>query len=394
MSPSARIADRQSYHFLHLLAALRPHWRADRNLPARLQRLLAANPAFGARDRRLYRELVFTVLRHLPWIEPLLAARPEEAVRITAWLAAETKDTHAFRTVLATGTPPTGELGELLPAWFRGHCPAVFLPDELAALRRRAPIWLRMQSDGAEDVLAEFAARGWSCSPSSVLPGALRLDTEADVTQTEAFRAGLFEVQDLGSQLVLAGVGVTPGDRWLDACAGAGGKSLQLARLLGPAGQVDAADPRPDALAELKIRAARAQLANITVMSHTAATGYDGVLVDAPCSGTGTWRRAPHLKWCTTAADIAAHASRQLDILSRHAPLIRPGGLLVYATCSLSRVENHDVAAAFLAMTPAFAPAPLHRRFDFPADGQALTILPSRHDTDGFFVAAFRRKSD
>ncbi len=388
-----RIAANQSQHLLRLLAALRPHWRADRNLPARLQRLLAANPAFGARDRRLYRALVFTALRHLPEIEPPLSPAPDEAVRIIAWLAADTKDTRAFRAAFATGEPPALDPAAMLPAWVREHCPAAFAPEELAALHRRAPLWLRMQTDTPEKIFTEFAAHGWPWTQPPGLPGALRLDAEADVTKTDAFRSGLFEVQDLGSQLVLASVGIAPGGRWLDACAGAGGKTLQLARLLGPAGHVDATDPRPAALDELKLRAARAQLPGIRVVPHPAADGYDGVLVDAPCSGTGTWRRAPHLKWSTTPADIPAHATRQLEILRHHAPFVRPSGLLVYATCSLSRMENEAVADAFLATEPAFVPAPLHERFGFPGPGPTLTILPARHDTDAFFVAAFRRQA-
>ncbi len=391
MTPPARIADRQAQHFLRLCAALRPHWRSDRNLPVRLQRLLAANPGFGARDRRLYRELVFTVLRHLPWIEPQLDGQMAEVVRVTAWLAAETRDTSAFRAALATGMPPAGNPAELLPTWFREHCPAAFAPAELAALNRRAPLWLRFQTDAPGKILAEFAGFGWKLFLSPVLPGALRLDTEADVTKTEAFRAGQIEVQDLGSQLVLAAAPIAPGGRWFDACAGAGGKTLQLARLLGPDGQVDAHDIRPAALTELQTRAARAGLANIRVVARPAPDGYDGVLVDAPCSGSGTWRRAPHLKWSTTPADITAHAAQQLVLLREFASSVRPGGLLIYATCSLSRMENEHVVTAFLAAAPSFAPAPLQERFGFPDDGLALTVLPARHDTDGFFVAAFRR---
>jgi 16S rRNA (cytosine967-C5)-methyltransferase len=216
--------------------------------------------------------------------------------------------------------------------------------------------------------------------------------TGTDATKTAAYRSGLVEIQDLGSQLVLAAAGVDAGGRWLDACAGAGGKTLQLARLVGQDGTVDAHDPRPSALAELKLRANRAHLSNITLVSHPATEAYDHVLVDAPCSGSGTWRRAPHLKWSTSPADVTSHAVRQLEILRHHARAVRPGGRLVYATCSLSRRENGDVAAQFLAAEPGFNPEPLRDHFGFPGSGPALTILPARHDTDGFHVAAFRRR--
>ena len=385
------IAASQGRLYLELARALQPHWRGDFALPARLQRLLAARPGCGSRDRRLYRELIYTTLRHLPWIEPCLGANPDEALRRVAWLAAATPATTAFRAAWATGEPPAGDPAELLPAWFRPEAPALFSPEEAAALARRAPLWLRLQTPDPAAVHAEFSHRGWKFSPSSVLPDALRLETEMDLTPTEAFRSGSVEVQDLGSQLLLASVGVLPGGHWLDACAGAGGKSLQLARLVGPAGTVEATDIRPAALAELRQRATRARLANLRVTARPARAAYDGVLVDAPCSGTGTWRRAPHLKWVTRPEHLARAAARQAELLRQLAPLVRPGGLLVYATCSLARTENTAVITGFLRENPAFTPQPPTADFGFaPAEG-GLTIWPARHDTDGFFVAALRR---
>src|SRR3954468_18593483 len=111
------LAANQARVFMRLLAALQPHWRSDAALPARIQALLARERAFGSRDRRLYRELIYTTLRHLPWIEPLLGTQPDEAVRRVAWLAAEIPATKSFRASWATGTPPTGDKAELLPAW-------------------------------------------------------------------------------------------------------------------------------------------------------------------------------------------------------------------------------------------------------------------------------------
>jgi 16S rRNA (cytosine967-C5)-methyltransferase len=404
--PSVSIAASQQRTFLHLLAALRPHWRRDRALPARIQNLLTRDRAFGSRDRRLYRELIYTTLRHLPWIEPVLEADPAEAVRRLAWLAADQPATAAFRAAFATGSPPSGHPVELLPAWFQGHCPDAFTGAEPAALLRRAPLWLRLQTDarGAAGVFAEFASRGWTWDRSDVLPDAVRLHGEVDVTPTDAWRAGRIEVQDLGSQLILETIGVAPGGRWLDACAGAGGKTLQLARLLGRSGTVDATDIRAAALDELRTRAQRAiattaaaaeedRPAAIRILPpRPPEAAYDGVLVDAPCSGSGTWRRSPHLKWTTTDADIRSAAALQrtlLGDLSRH---VRPGGRLVYATCSLSSRENEDVVAAFLAAHADFEPAPLARAFGAQPRGAGLLILPARHDTDGFFVASLRRR--
>ena len=418
MTPAAN----QARTFLRLLAHLRPRWRTDSALPRTIQALLAGERRFGSRDRRLYRELIYTTLRYLPWIEPWLDREPDEAVRRVAWLAAESPATRSFCAELATGEPPAGDKSELLPAWFRTHCPEIFSGAELEAQLRRAPLWLRLQTDerGAAGVLAELEARGWQWRRSSILPDAIELLTEADVTKTDAWHRGLIEVQDLGSQMILASVGIAPGGRWLDACAGAGGKTLQLARLLGPRGHVDADDVRAEALAELRTRAERAgwkcHLMDDTSFAPprgekwkchplddtsvaTLGTGaappdgdYDGVLVDAPCSGSGTWRRFPHLKWCTTPELVTRRAALQRKLLARFAAGVRPGGRLVYATCSLSHEENDAVVAAFLAAHPEFRPAPLAHTLGFtPHAPHLLRVLPARHDTDGFFVASLRR---
>ncbi len=396
-------AGSQEQNFLHLLAALRPYWRREAGLPARIQALLSGNRAFGSRDRRLYRELIYTTLRYLPWIEPLLDTEPDRAAQAAAWLAAETSATQAFRAALLGDWPPCPPTladraaflqasASLLPAWFHEHCPEAFEPAQTEALLARAPLWLREQGLDAGIATREFDALGWPWRRSETLASALKLTADVDVTKSEAYRQGHIEVQDLGSQLILASIGLAPGGDWLDACAGAGGKTLQLASLLGPAGRIDAHDVRPAALAELRIRAQRAGLDTITTITTAPTRTYDGVLVDAPCSGTGTWRRAPHLKWTTTPAQIEAAAKQQLALLLDFSHNVRPGGRLVYATCSLSQHENGDVLTAFLAARPEFSPEPFATTFGFTPQAGGFTILPARHDTDGFFVASLRRR--
>ncbi|MBK9991260.1 MAG: RsmB/NOP family class I SAM-dependent RNA methyltransferase [Verrucomicrobia bacterium] len=399
------IAANQGRTFLRLLAEFRPHLRTDRNLPARLQQRLAKEKRFGSRDRRLYRELLYTAIRHLPWIETLLARSEEDALRAVVWLAVDDTSTRPLKQGLPADWPPLpstiaaraahlGVTEPLLPEWFRPHCPAAFESPEIDVLNTRAPLWLRLQTDDTRGVFEEFTFRQWTWKPATILPNAIEVLTQADLTKTDAYERGEFEVQDLGSQLLLEAVGPAPGSRWLDACAGAGGKTLQLARLVGPSGHVDAIDPRSTALAELKLRANRARLSQITVRQHPPAPDalYDGVLVDAPCSGTGTWRRFPQLKWSTTETDITTSAQRQREILARYASHVRPGGLLVYATCSLSHVENDDIVTEFLAAHPEFEPTPFAKTFGASASRTGLTILPSLHNTDGYFVAALRRK--
>ncbi len=390
--------------FLRLTAQLRPHWRSDPNLPARLQKLLAAHRHFGSRDRRLYRELIYTTIRYLPWIEPLLDQAPEKAANLVAWLAEETPATHAYRAALTADRPPrpslladkaaliSADLGLLVPTWLQAQCPSACDGAELDALHRRASLWLRLQTDDLPAASADFELRGWAWRRSTLLPRALEVLTEADVTKTDAYLDGLIEVQDLGSQLILESLNLPAGGHWLDACAGAGGKTLQLAQLIGPSGTIEAYDIRPAALQELARRATRAGLRNISVLSHPPAGNYDGVLVDAPCTGSGTWRRSPHLKWITTPAMITEHATRQFRLLTQHAAHLKPRGLLVYATCSLNREENDDVARAFTTAHPDFTPISPARDFGYPHDGPGLSLRPARHDTDGFFVAAWRRR--
>jgi len=396
------VVGNQAQTFLRLAAALRPRWRSDPALPRQLQARFAQERGFGSRDRRLYRELVYTTLRYLPWIEPWLDREPERAVKLVAWLAADTRDTRAFRAELAGDWPAATSLAEraaflaaeprdLLPAWFRGHCAAVFAPAELETLLMRAPLWLRLQTDEPAAVADEFALHGWHPRTFAELPSAWRRLDEVDVTKSKAFQHGRIEVQDLGSQLLLESVGIERGTRWLDACAGAGGKTLQLARLVGEEGTVTAHDIRVAALAELGVRAARAGLRNITVAEKPRGE-FDGVLVDAPCSGSGTWRRAPHLKWCTSEATVARAAAMQRTLLDRFSAHVKPRGRLVYATCSLSSRENEDIVAGFLAAHPEFCAEPFGRTFGAEARGAGLLLLPSLHDTDGFFVASLRRR--
>jgi 16S rRNA (cytosine967-C5)-methyltransferase len=383
----------QQRTFLEILGRLRPHWRTDAALPARIDGLLAGDRRLGSRDRRLYRELVYTVLRYLPWMERLLETDPSETVRRAAWLASDGPAVSAFRGEVAAGLPPCPDgahekariLGEdadaLNPAWLRTECPDAFSAPLCDVLLTRAPLWLRLQTEVPGTVLAEFEGLGWKWRRSELAKDAVALPPGTDVTKTKAYASGKVEIQDLGSQLVLRSAGADWTGSWLDACAGAGGKTLQLAALLGPSGRVTARDPRRSALEELGVRAARSGLSNRIQIgtSHDPEEAFDGVLVDAPCSGTGTWRRAPHLKWTTTKAGVTRAAAIQLELLHRNAPSVRRGGLLVYATCSLCRSENESVAAEFLR----------GGRFEPVVGG--TTLLPQSHDGDGFFVASFRR---
>jgi len=426
MNPN--IAANQQRLFLAFVAEIRPHLRRDSALPRRIKEIFSRNRAIGSRDRKLYRELIYTYLRFLPWIDPLLDTDAALASKITAWLAPELKPTSGYRAVTcgdwpaapatlaekalaltrltgpldpveaAEGAPcsllpaPSFVPAALLPAWFHEHCPAAFTSPHLDAINSRASVWVRIQSLDRNLVLDEFKAMQWTFEQPADFPDALGLPPNAEVANSDAYRRGFVEIQDLGSQLVLATAPIPTGGRWLDACAGAGGKSLQLARMVGDTGHVDATDIRPEILEELRDRAKRARLDNVSITPQPG-NAYDGVLVDAPCSGSGTWRRQPHLKWYAKPESIASFAKTQREILDANAPRVKPGGLLIYATCSLSHHENQDVATAFLAAHPDFKPEPPADNHGGTFDGVGTTLLPGTRNTDGFYAAILRKVS-
>lgn len=413
MNAASRLARGQAEVFRQLWADIHPLATTDRGLPERLEQRLRRDRRFGSRDRRRYRELIYTALRYRSWLPDPGQVVDDSVIAAIVWLAADLPATRELKHSLNPGWPTvppsvgarsaflldrglTRADRPTLPEWFRAECPAAFTSPLSDVLVQRAPLWIRLQTHQPERVATEFQARGWSFSPSADLPGAWRMDADVDLTRSDAFAEGRIEVQDLGSQWIVAQLPLAPGERWLDACAGAGGKSLHLASRLGATGRVFAHDVRARALDELQLRARRAGLRTIEVARTPAATagkGFDGVLVDAPCTGTGTWRRSPHLKWSTQPADVAAAARQQEELLERYHPLVRSGGLLVYATCSLAASENEGVMARFLA-----------RHADFQPDSTPLTVLPraliakpghtllpSLYDTDGFYCAVLRR---
>jgi len=385
------IAENQGRTFLRLVEPLRMGLRTDATVPAKFEGGLRMNKGLGSRDRRLYRELFYTFLRHLPWLENL---EPEALLAGVAGLCADTPATRLFKQGYAGATMPTfGSRDELLPSWLREECPEAWLEAHRDCLLSRAPLWLRAQAGHAESIIAHLNTLGVQAGSKPELPSAVRVEAEIDLTRDEAFLKGTFEIQDIGSQLVLASCPVAAGGYWLDACAGAGGKTLQLARLLGPEGRVDALDPRQEALAQLGLRAKRAGLSVDAIkgtstldariaLNPAPSKAYDGVLVDAPCSGSGTWRRSPHLKWCTTPETLARVTTLQRRILREQCQRVRPGGVLVYATCSLCRSENEAVLEGFLKEHPHFSPV-------FPPKN----LRPWDHDGDGFFVACVRNGS-
>ena len=382
--------DNQRRLFLELIGELRPHWRTDPGLPRRVQSWLVRKRA-GSRDRRLYRELAFTALRILPWIEA--GGNDDALIALVARHAARSRATTAFIDAFhdQTDTPPEPrKWAELLPAWIETECPELLAPSTRDAMLSRAPLWIRIQTNDSASIAAEFTENQWEWAVSNHLTSAWRITGDPPLITSRSFAAGQFEIQDVGSQTLLTLLPDLPAGRWLDACAGAGGKTLQLAQLLPATTDIVAHDVRAAALAELASRAKRAGIPNITVVDKIDGE-FDAVLVDAPCSGSGTWRRAPHLKWTTSPRTIVRSARRQMNLLDEFANHVKPGGMLVYATCSICRSENSAVSVAFLAGHPHFRPIDLTHPTTGEQSADGITLLPDQLDSDGYFVAAFRR---
>jgi len=300
-----------------------------------------------------------------------------------------------------------------LPEWIEPYLEQVFgrgLEREMAALNAAAPIDLRVNLLKADRASARraLAVEGVSAEPTPWSPIGLRLAGRVPLGGLAVFKDGLVEVQDEGSQLAALLAGVRPGMRVVDFCAGAGGKTLALAACMDNRGKLVACDVSARRLEHAARRLRRAGVNNAERRALTSerdkwvkrhAGGFDRVFVDVPCLGTGTWRRNPDAKWRATQKDLSELVIRQQQILVSAARLVRAGGRLVYATCSLLREEDEAQAEAFLAAEPEFTVVPAARAWSetiggpSPGGERYLRLTPARHGTDGFFVAVFERRA-
>jgi 16S rRNA (cytosine967-C5)-methyltransferase len=291
--------------------------------------------------------------------------------------------------------------------------PAAFKPETLAA--RAVPDWLQSEMETPDDWLRQLqcepalwirvkrgheskvaAALGHCAPPSprsfSFQPSAFSFAGSADLFLTPEFKSGLFEIQDLASQLVGHACSPQPGETWWDACAGEGGKTLHLADLMQGKGMVWASDRSRRRLENLKKRAARAQCFNYRAAPWDGGprlptkAKFDGILVDAPCSGVGTWQRNPHARWTTQPADVRELAAIQLRLLGHVAPALKPGGRLVYAVCTLTRAETTAIADAFTSA---------HLEFEQSSvlgSPSSAFLWPQDLNANGMFIAVWRRR--
>jgi 16S rRNA (cytosine967-C5)-methyltransferase len=305
------------------------------------------------------------------------------------------------------------------PQWLEAPLARVFGDEraaEGAALASRAPLDLRVNALKAEREEAATALGDLSPQPTRWSPFGLRITLAAEakspaIHAEPAFIKGLVEIQDEGSQLAALLADAKPGEQVIDLCAGGGGKTLALAAVMDDRGQLYATDQDKRRLAPIHERLERAGVHNVQVRTPRATENVltdlerraDLVLIDAPCTGIGTWRRNPDAKWRIRPGALEIRRQEQEEVLDRAAPLVKPGGRIVYVTCSLLVEENGEQVRAFLARQPDFALVspdelanPLGERgFMFKRavlmSEEGLLMTPRRTDTDGFFVSMLRR---
>jgi len=385
----------------------------------------------GSHDRRELAESVYGILRHLRLLQFYMAKVKPDSVDHPAWLFAAYK-LHIEKTPpetlqayslplspseivdLATSDPT--DLGQQslglrtsFPDWLVEKLQKQLGESEteklLESLNQPPPLTIRVNTlkTTREKCLSELSQRGHECTPTPLSPDGIHLKKRANLFGLDLFRDGWFELQDEGSQIISLLLDPKPNWRIADVCAGGGGKTLHLAALMKNRGEIWAFDVAPLRLENLRKRARRCGIHNIRVQ-HLQPDEFptpllstmDAILIDAPCTGTGVLRRNPDAKWKISAAMVSEMAVKQKQIIEHYAPLLKSGGRLVYATCSLLAEENEEVVQSFLALHTDFhssAVATILQRYQLAqlADGNVLHLFPHQHNTDGFFAAALER---
>lgn len=379
----------------------------------------------GSKDRAAVGEKLFEILRHRASLGWRMESETGRSL-VIASLLAEGKDaadietifsgdkyalaplTETERLLISTSResePPShvrGEFSEFLTAELQEAFGERLLA-EMSALAERAPVDLRVNRLKAkrEAVLASFGESGFAAAPTQYSPDGIRIPAApglSSLSQNALFKDGSFVFQDEAAQIAALLCGAQPGHKILDIAAGAGGKSLALAAIMENRGEIVANDIRNEALRELE---RRAELAGATIIRTTPAPEglFDIVFVDAPCSGSGTWRRQPENKWRLTPHRLTELNATQDELLHRAAGFTRPGGRILYATCSILPCENERRVEAFLASHPHFAVHPAREMWRtisesaLPGAGDYWHGSPHSTGTDGFFCAILTRAS-
>ncbi|MGK5092351.1 RsmB/NOP family class I SAM-dependent RNA methyltransferase [Deltaproteobacteria bacterium TL4] len=398
-----------------------------------LTHILRTRRELGSRDRRLIQNVVFASFRWWGWTRAL--GSPTTRMLLSylldgnPWVpVCELWASQAKLATLAEGSQLEGSLEEkrlwlqsylnlssvdlsfksLLPDWSVAEfselltsAPQEALFPFIESLQTKPALWIRLQSKNKAKVLEEFQQKKIGYSFHDSLSQALRLHQKTNFHELQSFEKGQFEIQDLASQCVSLICDPKPEEQWWDVCAGAGGKSLHLAALMRNQGKVLATDIRTHSLEELHKRAKRGNLKEFRSYAWDGEKLpfeknllFEGVLVDAPCSGTGTWKRNPDQRWRTSLQDVLEYTKLQTKILQIASQQVKPEGKLVYATCSLMKKENNEIIHTFLKHHSNFQPlACAHPLSGTLIEEGLLTLWPQQHNSDGMFIASLQRIS-
>lgn len=389
-----------------------------------LSRYFREHPKLGGRERNAVAEGTFAVLRNKLAYASFAESGIGNAMRRLALIGlADTLGIDALGGLLPEEAEWLHRIAQInrsaLPLALRANLPPWLLEKLIArdgeaaalelaaALNRPAPLDLRVNALKAkrDEVLAELIKSAIDCEPAPYAPLGIRLRKKPALQNLALFKDGAIEVQDEGSQLLAQILGAKRGEMVADFCAGAGGKTLAIGSAMRNTGRLYAFDVSDKRLSKLKPRLARSGLSNVhpVVIAHEndakvkrLAGKIDRVLVDAPCSGLGTLRRNPDMKWRQSPDSVQELNAKQTSILASAARLVKPGGRLVYATCSLLDEENEAIAEQFIASHDDFTLIPIKgilQEQKIPLEmTDYLKLSPQIHQTDGFFAAVFERK--
>ena len=415
-----KVINRLEQILFEILPPLEEAVHSGRPADIELSQWMRSRRELGSRDRRFLSQAVFRHFRWMGWTRLGLQLDLPEAALLSALLEEPTESQWiqhltqhiTFPSPLAPlGALPLAEKIDQINQTFQSSltdshlitpdATSVIHPDVLArslpAFQHRPPTWIRSRI-GSEELLNALTAENIPAESSPQHPHAIAIPSGINLQQRLEKGPGQFVVQDLASQCVGQVCAPLAGQLWWDCCAGSGGKSLHLADLMKQQGGVLASDPRESALIELKKRARTCGIRMIQsqVLDATKEKPgtylYDGVLVDAPCSGWGTWARSPDARWRTSTKDVRQSARRQQAILKNAAQAVKPGGTLVYAVCTLTQPETDQQAAAFLEAHPHFELDPFRHPIAGELTSGMIQLFPSQHD--GMFIARFRKKNE
>ena len=386
----------------------------DGPLDRKLQKFFRKNKQFGSKDRKWTSAALYGYWRWFGWLQKIEA---EELRLFCGYLLDGNEITPLIKDwalKLEVNDKSIEELHALHPqdldaklSWMKKLIPELQIadlnpeftpswpPELYAAFQERAGLWLRRQGMGRAKLEDALQEREIQYEIHPILPSAFCLQTRLQLTEFSPYQKGLIEVQDLHSQLVGHILNPGEGEKWLDLCAGAGGKALHLASLTRPKGRILGLEIQERMIQEARKRATRGFFPNLEfrvwdgITLPTLPQPCDGVLVDAPCSGSGTWRRAPDLRWRTNKEDITKYNPTQLELLQQGASQVKTGGILAYVTCSIFAEENQNIIQTFLESAP-FDLEP----FKDPLTGEECQGMKQYcpPQGDGIFIAKLRRQ--